>query len=44
MTVTTKYNEVCKHFKDKLQSHGIQPEHDIYELVSADKHEYFENA
>lgn len=43
MTVTTKYNELCKNYKIKLRTHGIQHEQDICELVLTDKQEYFES-
>ncbi|XP_025197752.1 dynein regulatory complex subunit 4-like [Melanaphis sacchari] len=45
MAITQKYNELCKHFKNTLQHHGIQGYDDgVFELVPADdKHEYFEN-
>ncbi|VVC43215.1 Growth arrest-specific protein 8 [Cinara cedri] len=42
-TVTKKYNELSENFKCTLQSHGIQYEHEIFELVTAKKDEYFEN-
>ncbi|XP_025422449.1 dynein regulatory complex subunit 4 isoform X2 [Sipha flava] len=41
--VTDKHNELCKRFAATLQDHGIQ-QHDVFELVPVDRHEYFEGA
>lgn len=50
MIVTKKYNELCKKFKNKLQTFEVQYEHehdddddDLFELIPTDKHEYFES-
>lgn len=40
---TKKYNELSERFKYTLQSHGIQCEHDVFEMVTVKKDEYFDN-
>ncbi|XP_050421172.1 dynein regulatory complex subunit 4-like [Adelges cooleyi] len=43
MIVTKKYNHICKRFKSKLKSHGLPHDEEMYELVPAEKYEYFES-